>query len=114
MLVHTPEIPAENHEVLVLGSGLAGMSAALAARETGATVTIIDKAPETSRGGNTRFSGGALRCPTADTRPEALVEELDQITKGRADRKLAQVLYGRAENDVQWLRDLGAPGFLIE
>ena len=109
MLVHTSEIPAENHEVLVLGSGLAGMSAALAARETGAAVTIIDKAPETSRGGNTRFSGGALRCPTADTRPEALVEELDQITKGRADRKLAQVLYGRAENDVQWLRDLGAP-----
>ena len=59
MLVRADAVPTENHEVLVLGTGLAGMSAALSARENGAAVTVIDKAPETSRGGNTRFSGGA-------------------------------------------------------
>jgi tricarballylate dehydrogenase len=85
------------------------MSAALSARESGAGVTVIDKAPETSRGGNTRFSGGALRCPTAETPPDALVDELDRITKGRANRTLARVLYGRGEEDVQWLMALGAP-----
>jgi len=109
LLVRTEAVPTENHEVLVLGTGLAGMSAALSARENGAAVTVIDKAPETSRGGNTRFSGGALRCPTSETPPDALVDELDRITKGRANRGLARVLYGRGESDVQWLLGLGAP-----
>ncbi len=109
MLVRTEAVPTESHEVLVLGTGLAGMSAALSAQENGAAVTVIDKAPETSRGGNTRFSGGALRCPTAETPADALVDELDRITKGRANRALARVLYGRAESDVRWLLGLGAP-----
>ena len=109
MLVRADAVPTENHEVLVLGTGLAGMSAALSARENGAAVTVIDKAPETSRGGNTRFSGGALRCPTQETPPDALVEELDRITKGRANPGLARLLYGRGEEDVKWLIDLGAP-----
>lgn len=109
MLVRAESVPAETHEVLVLGSGLAGMAAALSARESGAAVTLIDKAPETSRGGNTRFSGGALRCPTAETPADALVDELDRMTKGRASRSLARVLYGRGEEDVRWLIGLGAP-----
>ena len=109
MLLSTDAVTTENHDVLVLGSGLAGMAAALSAKEAGASVTVIDKAPETSRGGNTRFSGGALRCPTAETTPDMLIDELDRITKGRANRALARVLYGRAEKDVQWLIGLGAP-----
>ena len=109
MLLQTEAVTTENHDVLVLGSGLAGMAAALSAKEAGAAVTVIDKAPETSRGGNTRFSGGALRCPTAETTPDMLIDELDRITKGRANRALARVLYGRAEKDVQWLIGLGAP-----
>jgi len=109
LIIRTEAVPTENHEILVLGTGLAGMAAALMAKECGAAVTIIDKAPETSRGGNTRFSGGALRCPTPEFPPDALVEELDRITKGRANRALANVLYGNGEKDVQWLIGLGAP-----
>lgn len=109
MLVRADAIPAENHEVLVLGTGLAGMAAALSARENGAAVTVIDKAPEASRGGNTRFSGGAIRCPTQETPPEALVDELDRLTKGRANPALARLLYASGERDVKWLIELGAP-----
>lgn len=109
MLASTETVPSEQHDVLVVGSGLAGMSAALSARESGLNVTLIDKAPETSRGGNTRFSGGALRCPTVQTPPAKLMEELDQITKGRADKALARVLYDNAEVDVRWLIAHGAP-----
>ena len=109
LAIRTKEIPTENHDVLVLGTGLAGMCAAFEAKERGAAVTIIDKAPETSRGGNTRFSGGALRCPTPEFPPDALIEELDLITKGRANRSLAKLLYGNGEKDVQWLIGLGAP-----
>lgn len=109
MLLKAAEIKTESHDVLVLGSGLAGMAAAIAAREAGAKVTLIDKAPEASRGGNTRFSGGALRCPTTATPPGALIDELNQMTRHRADPALARLLYGNAEVDVQWLMGLGAP-----
>jgi tricarballylate dehydrogenase len=109
MITDTLKIPSETHDILILGSGLAGMAAAFAAREAGARVTLIDKAPESSRGGNTRFSGGALRCPTAATPPDALIDELNQMTRSRADPALARLLYGNAEADVQWLKGLGAP-----
>ncbi len=109
MLLNTEEIKTETHDVLILGSGLAGMTAAIAAREAGAKVTLIDKAPEASRGGNTRFSGGALRCPTKATPPDALIDELNQMTRNRADPALARLLYGNGEVDVQWLMGLGAP-----
>jgi tricarballylate dehydrogenase len=109
VLIRADAVPTETHEVLVLGTGLAGMAAAFSARENGAAVTVIDKAPEASRGGNTRFSGGAIRCPTPETTPDALVDELDRMTKGRAIPGLARLLYGNGERDLKWLTDLGAP-----
>ena len=45
-------------EVLVCGGGLAGFSAALAALEAGASVNLIEKAPEV--GGTTVISGGLV------------------------------------------------------
>jgi tricarballylate dehydrogenase len=109
MLFQPGLLPTEKTDVLVVGSGLAGISAALSARESGASVILIDKAPATSRSGNTRFSGGALRCPTDKQPVDALVEELDRMTAGRADRRLARTLYQTAAEDVSWLKALGAP-----
>jgi len=51
----------EKFDVVVVGSGNAGLCAALAARERGASVLLIEKAPEEWRGGNSFFTGGALR-----------------------------------------------------
>ena len=48
-------------DVVVVGSGNAGLCAALAARERGASVFLVEKAPEEWRGGNSFFTGGALR-----------------------------------------------------
>jgi len=109
MLHLESDLPRVSCDVLVLGSGLAGMSAAFSARESGARVIVIDKAAETSRAGNTRFSGGALRCPTRENTVEALVEELARVTGGRADKALGRTLYATAAQDVEWLRGLGAP-----
>ena len=47
--------------VLVVGKGNAALCAALAARDTGATVTILESAPEAESGGNSHFAGGVMR-----------------------------------------------------
>lgn len=52
---------AQVPDVIVVGGGNAGLCAALAARERGARVLVIEKAPEEWKGGNTFFTAGAFR-----------------------------------------------------
>src|SRR5919109_1635917 len=49
------------YDVIVIGAGNAGLTAALAAQQLGMRVLLLDKCPKAVRGGNTRFSGGGFR-----------------------------------------------------
>src|SRR5215467_13278445 len=51
----------ETYDVIVVGAGNAGLTAALAARQLETRVLLLDKCPKAVRGGNTRFSGGGFR-----------------------------------------------------
>jgi tricarballylate dehydrogenase len=48
-------------DVVVVGGGNAALCAALAAREAGARVLVLERAPREARGGNSAFTGGAFR-----------------------------------------------------
>ena len=48
-------------EVLVVGCGIAGLSAAVSALAAGAQVTVLERAPKAERGGNTRWTESLLR-----------------------------------------------------
>ncbi len=48
-------------DVAVVGCGVAGLSAAVAAQEAGARVVVIERAPEAEYGGNTRYTEAFLR-----------------------------------------------------
>jgi len=51
----------QSYDVIVLGSGNAGLCAALSARESGARVALLERAPQAQRGGNSAHTGGAFR-----------------------------------------------------
>jgi succinate dehydrogenase/fumarate reductase flavoprotein subunit len=51
-------------DVVVVGMGYAGQNAAIASRDAGARVLIIEKAPEKYAGGNSSVSGGGMTVPT--------------------------------------------------
>ena len=50
-----------DYDVVVVGAGNAALSAAMAARENGARVLILEKASEEEKGGNSYFTAGGFR-----------------------------------------------------
>ncbi|WJR80288.1 FAD-dependent tricarballylate dehydrogenase TcuA [Bradyrhizobium sp. NP1] len=72
--------------VIVVGTGNAAAAAALAARESGAKVIMLDKASKQERAGNTRFTFGLIRFAFDDPKeikellPEVSASEWKQIT----------------------------------
>jgi L-aspartate oxidase len=72
---------AESTDVLVLGTGVAGCTAALAAARDGAAVTIVTRAEE-ARESNTLYAqGGIVARPEGDT-PEKLAADIERAGDG--------------------------------
>ena len=53
-------------DVVVIGCGVAGLSAAVAARQRGVRVAVLERAPTEERGGNTRYTEAFLRMKSED------------------------------------------------
>jgi len=119
----------EQPDVLVVGAGIAGLCAALSAREAGATVHIIERAPKEARGGNTAFAAGSIRF-AYDGLPDVLqvlpdltdteiattdfgsytdgyLDDLERVTEGKTDPALADVLVQDSLSAAAWLRTKG-------
>jgi 3-oxosteroid 1-dehydrogenase len=81
-------------DVVVVGSGAGGLTAALLARLDGATVLVVDKAPYV--GGTTAVSGGMIWVPM-----NARMEELGIPDSPKAARQyLARVSGGRTASEI--------------
>jgi succinate dehydrogenase/fumarate reductase flavoprotein subunit len=96
-------------DVIVLGSGAGGLTAALAAAQSGASVALFEKAE--LLGGSTAISGGVPWMPLnhhqddlgiEDSREEALAY-LRSLSLDRMDPAMAEAFIDGARDTVQWL-----------
>jgi len=100
-------------QVLIVGAGLAGFTAALSAAEAGAEVTLVEKGSH--HGGSTVLSGGGFAFAGTDAQEaagihdtsELLRDDLLKAAKGRGDPGLADLFVERQLDTYQWLRGHG-------
>ena len=103
-----------SYDVVIIGAGNAALTSALAARENGASVLILEKAPEHEKGGNSYFTAGGFRfCydNIEDVATDVLTDlspaERDQIVLPKHDRQvfydaLMKVTKHQANEDMAW------------
>ena len=120
----------ESSDVVVVGAGNAAFCAALAAAEHGVSVLVLERAPESEAGGNSRFTAGAMRCVydgvddlrqlmpdlTEDeiaasdfgTYSEAqFFDDMGRVTEYRTDPELCELLVRQSRATMRWMRDQG-------
>lgn len=92
-------------DVLVVGFGGAGASAAITAHDAGARVVILEKMPQP--GGNTRLSMSSWFCPPPGMEKQA-VEHIDTLCFGRTGRAVIEAYVRAASGNKEWIEGLGA------
>ena len=101
-------------DVLVIGSGAAGLSAALAARQAGAERVLVAEG-EGIIGGSSRLSGGLMmgaatryqKAQGIEDSPEALFHDYMTLNQWKVEAGVVERLTQRAGLAVEWLGDLG-------
>jgi tricarballylate dehydrogenase len=121
---------AEQFDVVVVGAGNAAFCAALAARESGCNVLVLERAPELENGGNSRFTAGGFRfaydgvedlkllmpdlteSEIANTdfgsyTKEQFFDDMFRVTSYRTDPQLCEQLVTRSRDTMLWLASKG-------
>lgn len=106
--------PSESTGIVVIGSGGAGLAAAVAARNHGVEVIVLEKEP--IPGGNTKLAAGGMNA--AETKPQAKLGihdkksiMIDDTMKGghnKNDPALVKVLANNSSDSIDWLMSMGA------
>jgi tricarballylate dehydrogenase len=95
-----PDTLPGSTDILVVGGGNAALCAALSARESGARVLVLERAPRAEAGGNSRFTAGAIRCVYDG------VEDLRRLMPDLTDVEVANTDFG-TYTEVQFFDDMG-------
>ena len=99
-------------DILVIGSGGAGLAAAIAAHDAGASVTIATKLGVASCN-TAKAQGGIQAAVGPDDSVETHFEDLMRSSHDTADPELARILAEEGPATVAWLEELGV-GFTHE
>jgi len=122
--------PFGQPDVIVIGAGNAAACAALAARESGASVIMLEAAPEDDAGGNSRYTAGVMRVVfngpddlgqmipdlTDDEKKthdfgtytvDQYFDDMGRITQYRTDPDLCEILVTKSLETLIWMRQKG-------
>ena len=99
-------------EVVVLGSGVAGLTAALSAAENGASVQVIEQAD--AIGGTTAISGGVAWMPNnhlmdehgLDDSNDQALRYLREVVGGEGNFQLLEIFVKEAREAALWIEEL--------
>ncbi len=97
-------------DVVVIGGGLAGLTAAARACELGLRAAVLEQGAEARYLCNSRLSGGIFHVAYHEMKdaPEVLRAAIERATAGEADVGLADAIATDSGRLVDWLRDHGA------
>ena len=94
----TDEQHEHPYDVIVVGGGIAGLSAALSATENGARVALLERSVEAETGGNTRYTEAYLRMKSLDEVSDGLADTLVDDFMGHPDPGIT------ADSGLDWER----------
>lgn len=119
-----------HYDIVVVGAGNAALCAAIAGREQGAEILVLERAPKEKKGGNSFFTDGAIRAAygnldnirkvipllsdeeAANTvMPEydakEYYDDLMRVTEGKSEPALAKTLTEKSLETILWMKDQG-------
>jgi len=103
--------PIENFDIVIVGGGGAGLSAAISASNLGAKVVLLEKMAAV--GGNTLVSMGGINIPGSDAQKSKEIEDnpelyyKDALTGGDGEnnKELFKILSENALDTYNWLKE---------
>jgi len=104
----------DTYDVVIIGTGFAGLAAAVEAKNAGASVAVIEKMPV--HGGNSIINGGDFCAPGTKLQKAAGVEDSpdlmykDMLKAGQYlnHPELARMVADNARDALEWCESLGA------
>lgn len=106
--------PRDTVDVVIVGSGGAGFSAAVAAHDSGAKVILIEKEPVI--GGNAKLAAGGMNAAWTDQQkaknitdsPELMYKDTMKGGQNINDPALVKILSSHSKDSVDWMTKMGA------
>ncbi|MBD3789306.1 MAG: FAD-dependent oxidoreductase [Campylobacterales bacterium] len=97
-------------DILVIGSGGAGLSAALAAKQMGASVVVAGKSYPTNS--QTSMAQGGINAALGNVNEDHIASHIaDTVKSGRglSDEQMVRRMCGDAPHTIAWLDSIGVP-----